>query len=104
VQRDGHFVGFRPEHLLPAEVVPGDGNRLTVHFEVGRTEYLSGDRHAYGVVRELGEATRIIARLPATVTTPIEGGETYEFAVHERDLRFFDAETGQRTAPKPIRV
>jgi multiple sugar transport system ATP-binding protein len=102
VRRDGHMVGFRPENFLPAEIVSDSGDKLTVQFEVGRIEHLSGDRHVYGVVKHIGEETRVIARLPATVTTPIEEGEVREFAVHERDLRFFDAETGTRTDPVPV--
>ncbi|HEX2031596.1 MAG TPA: ABC transporter ATP-binding protein [Actinomycetota bacterium] len=104
IPRGDHLVGFRPEHFLPADLVAGDGSRLTVHFAVRRVEYLSGDRHVYGTVTELGEETRVIARLPATAETPIEVGESHEFAVHERDLRFFDAESGERTSPRPVRA
>jgi multiple sugar transport system ATP-binding protein len=102
VPRDGHMLGFRPESLLPEEVVPGSGTKLGVDLEVGRIEFLSGDRHVYGTARGLGEETRVIARLPATVTTPIEPGEVHRFAVHEKDLCFFDAESGTRTAPQPV--
>jgi multiple sugar transport system ATP-binding protein len=102
VPRNGHMLGFRPESLLPEVVVPGDGPKLEVDLEVGRIEFLSGDRHVYGTARGLGEETRVIARLPATVTTPIEAGEVHRFAVHEKDLCFFDAESGERTAPQPL--
>jgi multiple sugar transport system ATP-binding protein len=96
VPRGERLVGFRPESFLPAEIVP-DGDDVTkARLDVSRVEYLSGDRHVYGTVRGIGEETRVIARLPATVTTPIEAGEEHEFRVHERDLRFFDAETGER--------
>jgi multiple sugar transport system ATP-binding protein len=102
VARGKRLLGFRPESFLPAEIVQGDGNAVTAQFDVARIEYLSGDRHVYGTVRDIGEETRVIARLPATVTTPIAAGETRDFRVHERDLRFFDAETGRRTAPEAI--
>jgi multiple sugar transport system ATP-binding protein len=46
----------------------------------------------------------VIARLPATITTPLEDGDERDFAVHERDLRFFDAETGEQTAAQPARI
>jgi multiple sugar transport system ATP-binding protein len=104
VPRGEHLVGFRPENLLPAEVVSGNGDNVTARLEVARIEYLSGDRHVYGTLHGLGEETRVIARLPATVTVPIEDGETHEFAVHERDLRFFDSETGKQTEPQPVRA
>jgi hypothetical protein len=44
----------------------------------------------------------VIARLPATVITPLTVGETHEFAVPGDRLRFFDAEYGNRTAPVRI--
>jgi multiple sugar transport system ATP-binding protein len=98
VPRDDHLVGFRPEHLLPAENVRSD-NRRILPLAVDRIEYLSGDRHIYGTVTGLGEQTRVVARLPSTVDTPIAAGETHDFAVHATRLRFFDAETGLRTYP-----
>jgi ABC-type sugar transport system ATPase subunit len=98
VPRDGQFVGFRPEHLLPVENVP-EPERTTVPFHVERIEYLSGDRHVYGTASRIGEDTRVIARLPATVSTPIAVGETHQFAVHPSRLRFFDAASGQRGDP-----
>jgi multiple sugar transport system ATP-binding protein len=97
VPRDGGLVGFRPEHLLPAENVTGE--RVTIPFAVDRIEYLSGDRHVYGTVSGIGEQTRVVARLPATVDTPITPGQPHEFAVHQRRLRFFDADTGLRRDP-----
>jgi multiple sugar transport system ATP-binding protein len=97
VPRGDVLVGFRPEHLLPVENVPGE--RVTATLEVQRMEYLSGDRHVYGTV-DLGEGpSRVIARLPATVETPIEVGERHDFAVPAGRLRFFDAGSGNRTAP-----
>jgi multiple sugar transport system ATP-binding protein len=101
VPRDGVLVGFRPEHLLPVENVPGD-DRVAMPLAVDRLEYLSGDRHVYGTVSRIGAETRVIARLPSTVTTPISAGETHEFAVPGTRLRFFDAESGLRTEPTPI--
>jgi multiple sugar transport system ATP-binding protein len=101
VPRDGRFVGFRPEHLLPVENVPGP-DRVAVPFAVERIEYLSGDRHVYGTATRIGQDTRVIARLPATVSTPIAAGETHRFAVHPDRLRFFDADSGLRADPVPI--
>jgi ABC-type sugar transport system ATPase subunit len=104
VRRGDHLLGFRPESLLPADVVDGDGNSVTVNFEVARIEYLSGDRHVYGSINGIGDETRVISRLPSTVTTPLEGGDVREFAVHERDLRFFDAKSGERTTAQALRT
>jgi ABC-type sugar transport system ATPase subunit len=96
VPRGDRLVGFRPEHLLPAENVSYD-SRVTVPLRVERIEYLSGDRHVYGSVSRIGAETRVIARLPATVITPLSVGETRDFAVPGDRLRFFDAEYGTRT-------
>jgi multiple sugar transport system ATP-binding protein len=101
VPRDGVLVGFRPEHFLPIEnVSPQD--RTTMPFSVDRVEYLSGDRHVYGTVTGLGEPTRVIARLPSTVTTPISSGETHDFAIAPERLRFFDADSGLQREPLPV--
>ncbi|MGH3932464.1 MAG: ABC transporter ATP-binding protein, partial [Pseudonocardiaceae bacterium] len=104
VPRDGVLVGFRPEHLLPAKYFsgPASGERIAVPFEIERVEYLSGDRHVYGTVTRLGEQTRVVARLPATVATPLSAGHTHKFAVATERLRFFDAASGLRT--DPVRV
>mgnify|MGYP001172533976 CR=1 FL=1 len=102
VPRDDVLVGFRPEHFLPSEHVPGE--RLTLQLEIQRMEYLSGDRHIYGLVDLGKEPTRVIARLPATLPTSIEVGERHEFAVAVHRLRFFDADTGLRTEPVRLGV
>jgi len=99
VAHHGELLGFRPESFLPAALVDGGDRRLSAQFAVDRVEYLSGDRHIYGTVRGLGEETRVIARLGATVTTPIELGVVHEFALHERDLCRFDAGSGRRIEP-----
>ncbi|WP_117210699.1 ABC transporter ATP-binding protein [Allorhizocola rhizosphaerae] len=95
VARGDTLVGFRPEHLLPASYVKGDAQ--PVKLTVDRLEYLSGDRHVYGTVTGVGERTRVIARLPATVGDPIESGREYDFAVSRDRLRHFDAATGLRS-------
>jgi multiple sugar transport system ATP-binding protein len=96
VPRDEQLVGFRPEHLLPVDALPSSVDREKMPLAVDRIEYLSGDRHVYGTVTGIGEATRVVARLPATVDTPISAGETYDFAVARHRLRFFVAATGER--------
>jgi ABC-type sugar transport system ATPase subunit len=102
VPRDGNLVGFRPEHLLPVDLVPGE-DKIQVPFTVDRIEHLSGDRYLYGTVHRLGEETRVITRLPATVTLPVEPGEEHRFAVAADRLRFFDADTGERSEPVRLR-
>ncbi len=106
LDRDDHLLGFRPENFLPREALSSNGdNILDVEFRVHRMEYLSGDRHVYGRARGLGsdEEKEVIARIPATVDAPVHAGETQTFGVHEKDLRFFDAEDGLRAEPRPVR-
>jgi len=38
----------------------------------------------------------VIAKLPANIALAIPEGETHEFAVPRRQLRYFDAATGLR--------
>lgn len=95
VEREDVLVGFRPEHLLPVEHVVGHSQSMD--FVIDRIEYLSGDRHVYGTVTSLGEVTRVVARLPSTVATPLSAGETPRFAVATERLRYFDKATGLRT-------
>ena len=94
VHRGDSIVGFRPEKMLPTAALAGgeDGHRI-VQLDVHRIEHLSGDRHLHGRLQGLGEPTRVIVRLPATVLVPIEVGETYDMAVRNEDLRYFDAES-----------
>jgi multiple sugar transport system ATP-binding protein len=103
LERDDHLLGFRPESLFPAELMPGD-SRVSMEFRVSRVENLGGERHVYGTVSGIAEETRVISRLPATVDTPIDSGDTYEFVVPERSLHFFDRETGARTERAPVRA
>ena len=101
VPSSDRLVGFRPEHLLPEEDVRGD-DRVTMPFAVDRVENLSGDRHIYGTVTGIGEDTRVVARLPTTVSTPIAVGETHAFAVGADKLRFFATDSGLAT--EPVRI
>ena len=96
------LVGFRPEHFLPREAHDGSGTLVALGFRVTRVEYLGADRLLYGVLEDKFPGAKVIARLPSTVTLPYEGGRRYEFAVPEKELRFFDRTSGLRTAPRPV--
>ncbi|MFQ6110707.1 MAG: ABC transporter ATP-binding protein [Nitrospinota bacterium] len=102
VGKDDRLVGFRPENFLPKEVQHGQDDLLTLQFQVTRVEYLGADRLLYGLLRGRFADGHVIAKLPSTVTVPIQQGETYEFAVHAKDLKFFDRATGLRTGPIPL--
>src|SRR5215216_3481787 len=93
VPRNGHVLGFRPEHLGPAaDVGRGGGEPVTFPFTVHREEYLGSERLLYGEIDE----TKAVARFP--VTSPVTGqmGRTLDFAVSRQHLKTFDAESGLR--------
>ena len=97
VEREDVLVGFRPESFLPKGVVDPDADALSIPFDVHRVEYLGSERHVIGTVRTIGEDTRVIAMLPATVSAHVPAGETSEFVIRGADLRFFAGDTGVRT-------
>ncbi len=98
VRREDVLIGFRPEALLPKGVLEADEEAVTVPFNVHRIEYLGSERHVHGTVTGIGEETRAIAMLPATVVADVRVDESSEFVVRGADLRYFDRETGLRTA------
>ena len=105
IERGDHLLGFRPENFLPVDAINGQGdNALEVDVRVYRIEYLSGDRHVYATVPSLGHDAHIIARIPATVDVAVFEDRDQRFAIHEKDLRFFDSETGERAEARPVRL
>lgn len=101
IERSDHILGFRPEHFLPMGM--HEGNQLvTFPFRAQRVEYLGSDRLIYGALAGPFHDAKVIAKLPYTVSTPIQAVETYEFDVLDKDLKFFDKETGLRTSFRPI--
>jgi ABC-type sugar transport system ATPase subunit len=97
VERDGVLVGFRPESLLPKGVVVPDADAVTVPFDVHRVENLGSERHVIGIVRGIGQETRVISMLPATVSVDVPVGQTSEFVIRGAELHFFDKASGART-------
>lgn len=102
VEKDTCIIGFHPEHILPAEVLPNATDVLHVPFEVTRVEYLGSERFLYGLVDSAKGKTKIVTAIPSLVTLPIEAGRTYDFVVERHDLSFFDKKTEMRIAPVPF--
>ncbi|HEV2106695.1 MAG TPA: ABC transporter ATP-binding protein [Thermomicrobiales bacterium] len=95
VPRNGHLLGFRPEHLAPRESLAAGGSSdglVPFSFHVHRQEYLGSERLIYGEV----EGAKAVARFPTTVAIDAESGQTYDYAVRRPDLKSFDNETGLR--------
>jgi multiple sugar transport system ATP-binding protein len=102
VERPDYLLGFRPEHFLPKGMHESAGQEMTLPFRVTRVEYLGSDRLIYGVLGGPFPDAKVIAKLPYTVSVPIQQGETYEFAVQDKDLKFFDKATGLRTQARAL--
>ena len=96
VARGDELVGFRPESFLPAGLVDGGDRRGDGDVRRrSRRVPVGGPPHLRDGART-GQQTRVISKLGATVSTPIETGRVHEFALHERDLCRFDAASGER--------
>jgi multiple sugar transport system ATP-binding protein len=94
------IVGFRPEHLLPAAQVPGDG-LVKLKLRVQNVEYLGAEWIVYGAIdggRFAGK--NVIARL--SNASGMEIGDVLDFAVADDRLRYFDKETEKRTEPREL--
>ncbi|MGH7325094.1 MAG: ABC transporter ATP-binding protein [Candidatus Rokuibacteriota bacterium] len=102
VEASGVLLGFRPEHFLPKEAGESRGQPTVFLFRATRIEYLGADRLVYGVLEGRFGAPKVIARLPSTVTVPVDAGRVHDFVVGQADMKFFDMRTGLRTAPRPL--
>jgi multiple sugar transport system ATP-binding protein len=97
---DGELaVGFRPEAVQPAAAVRGPS--LPLRLRVSTVEYLGSERIMYGV----GEGgilagRKVVARIGASASAGYAEDAVHEFAVAERDLKFFERASGKRTAPR----
>ena len=94
------IVGFRPEHFRLAEDVK-ETERVTFKFRVENVEYLGAEFILSGVL--LGgkaDGKKVIARL--LLGHSFEIGATYEFAVPQRHLKFFDRTTEARVPARTV--
>jgi multiple sugar transport system ATP-binding protein len=94
------IVGFRPEHFRLSEEVK-DGNKVNLKFHVENAEYLGAEFILAGsLVGGSANGKQVIARLLLGHT--FEVGTTYDFAVAERHLKFFDRATDKKVAPRAV--
>jgi multiple sugar transport system ATP-binding protein len=102
VERNGHLIGFRPEHFLPKETSSGQVESVSMPFTITLVENLGADRLVYGQVKNAYGDALTTAKLPSMVGVTIEPGETYDFAVETQHLKYFDQSTSQRAEPIPF--
>jgi multiple sugar transport system ATP-binding protein len=95
------LVGFRPEHLLPRALV--EGPAVGIGVRVTGVEYLGSERIVYALIdRDRFAEQKVVAKLPATYEVGVSDGEAAEFAIAERNLRFFDKTSEMRTDPRTL--
>ncbi len=100
IENQDVIVGFRPEHFRLAEEVK-DGSRVTFKFRVDNVEYLGAEFILSGcLVGGKADGKKVIARL--LLGHSFEIGTTYDFAVPERHLKFFDRTSEKRAEPRSL--
>ncbi len=99
LQDEDVIVGFRPENVAPLELAAAESVKF--RLRVQNVEYLGSEWIVYTVV-DSGKFKdkEIISRLPSAISFQI--GEIYDFAVAEKDLRFFDRQTEKKTQARAL--
>jgi multiple sugar transport system ATP-binding protein len=94
------IVGFRPEHFRVSEAI-ADTNKIPLKFRVENIEYLGAEWILSGVlVGGRFDGKKAVSRL--LFGHEFEIGKTYDFAVPERRLRFFDRATEKKVEAKAL--
>jgi multiple sugar transport system ATP-binding protein len=100
VENGDVIVGFRPEHFRLAETV-SESEKVTFDFRVENVEYLGAEYILAGfLVGGRLEGKDVIARL--LLGHSFEIGTTYQFAVAQRQLKFFDRATAKRVEARAL--
>jgi multiple sugar transport system ATP-binding protein len=97
---DNVIVGFRPEQFRPTAQV-SQASRVSLRFRVENVEYLGSEWIVSGFLTGgKADGKHAIARLGSAQSLDL--GQTYDFAVAERELKFFDRATEKRVAPRAL--
>jgi multiple sugar transport system ATP-binding protein len=100
IENDGVIVGFRPEHFRLAEDIR-EAEKLVFKFRVENVEYLGAEFILAGfLVGGKGDGKKVIARL--LLGHSFEIGVTYDFAIAQRELKFFDRTTEKKIPPRVL--
>ncbi len=93
------IVGFRPEHFRPASTAAGDS--VPFRFKVENIEYLGSEWIVSGTpVGGKLDAKKVFSRLSSAQNLQLGG--TYEFAVPQHQLKFFDRSSEKRVEPRAV--
>ena len=100
VEIDNVIVGFRPEQFRPAAQV-SEASKVPLKFRIENVEYLGSEWIVSGVL--IGgrvDGKKAVARLGSAQS--LEIGQNHDFAVPERELKFFDRSTEKRAEARPL--
>lgn len=96
VEHGDVIIGLRPEHLFPKETYKGQSKLVTFQLNVTRVEYLGAERIIYGCLEEKFGNAHVLAKLSSDITISFLQGRSYEFAIEEKAMKFFDRATELR--------
>lgn len=100
VESGDAIVGFRPEQFGPATTLTAT-NAVRLQFRVEVIEYLGAEWILSGsLAGGRFEGKKVIARLASGQS--FESGKTYDFAIPERELKFFDRASGTRSSAQAL--
>jgi multiple sugar transport system ATP-binding protein len=96
--RDGRLVGFRPENVRVVRRSEHRNGGSVFACRVMRIENLGSDRYVYLAVKNDAGDSTLIAKLATSEPIDVSADDEADLVVEKRHLRFFDRETGDRTA------
>jgi len=100
IEYEDLIIGFRPEHFRLAEDLK-ETNRALFKFRVENVEYLGAEFILSGLLTGgKADGKKVIARL--LLGHSFEVGSTYDFAVPERQLKFFDRTTEKKVPARTL--
>ena len=100
LENEDVIVGFRPEHFRLAETVT-DTEKVLFNFKVENVEYLGAEFILAGTLAGgKTDSKMVIARL--LLGHSFEIGATYQFAVAERHLKYFDRSTEKKVPARAL--
>ncbi len=100
IEYEDLIVGIRPEHFRLAEDVK-ETNKAAFKFRVENVEYLGAEFILSGLLTGgKADGKKVIARL--LLGHSFEVGSTYDFAVADRHLKFFDRTTEKKVPARAL--
>jgi multiple sugar transport system ATP-binding protein len=96
-------IGFRPEHFHPSSALDPAEPALRLRFRTDHEEYLGAERILYGSIDGAPfDGKKAVSRMSSTYASRFPAGGVYDFAIAEKDLKFFDRDRGARTERTPL--